>query len=191
MTIAPIALIAQDFEIGLRGGFNLGNYQGEDNGGLHKFGGYGGIMLTYNINNNTNLQTEVNYSMQGFRDHVDGESLKVDLNYITIPILIQFKLRNFEQFKIIFGPQIGYLVRANEDPEDFYRPVYIGFRDFAIQEIYKDIDYGANLGLEYEINDQFCVQTRYYHGISKIYNKSVLDSDAKNRVFSLGLAYRL
>jgi hypothetical protein len=130
--------------------------------------------------------------MQGFRDHVDGESVSVALDYITVPLLIQFTLRNFEQFKFSLGPQIGYLVRKHEDPEDLYRmSPEMEFSMGAHGDTYEDFDYGATLGMEYEINDQFYIQARYYHGISKLFNEDAIDSDAKNRAFSLGIAYRL
>lgn len=184
--LVPMCLTAQDFQFGLRGGFNLGNYQGEDNGGDYKFAGYGGALLTYYINDIWSLQTEVNYSMQGFRDHVVGESIRVDLDYVTAPLLVQFTLRNYEQFKFSLGPQVGYLVRSNEDPENLYIS-----DDADNSDSYEDFDYGAVLGLEYEINSQFYIQARYYHGISKFFNQDLVDSDAKLRVFSLGVAYRM
>ncbi|MDQ2180097.1 porin family protein [Marinifilum sp. D714] len=186
--LVPTLLIAQEFQAGIRGGFNLGNYQGEDNGGNYKFAAYAGGMLTYRLSDITSLQTEINYSMQGFRDHVNGESVTIDLDYITVPLLIQFKLRNFQQFKFVFGPQLGFLIRSNEDPEDLYLPVV---NDEISGDTFEDFDYGAVVGMEYEINDQFCIQARYYHGINKLFNEDKVNSDAKNSAFSLGLAVRL
>lgn len=187
--VTPIFLSAQDFEFGFRTGFNLGNYQGEDNGGNYKFAAYGGAMFTHNLSDIVSLQTEFNYSMQGFRDHVNGESVRVDLDYISMPLLVQFTLRNYGQFKFVFGPQIAYLVRSNEDPDNFHQSLSI--TEFSGDDIFEDYDYGAVIGMEYEINEQFFIQARYYHGISKFYNQNAVNSDAKNRVFSLGLAFRI
>jgi len=184
----PGLISAQDIRFGVKGGFNLANFQGEDNGGHYKFGGYAGLFASYNFTDIVGLQTEVMYAQQGFRDHIDGESATISLDYITVPLLVKFSLRNYEQFKFLLGPQVGYLLRSKEDP-DVYSDDNPVAQILPKSDTFEDFDYGAVLGLEYEFSDQFLLNARYYHGLAEFFNQDKVESEAQNRVFSLGIAY--
>jgi len=185
----PFYISAQDFRFGIKGGFNLANFQGEDNGGHYKFGGYAGLFASYNFTDVVGIQSEILYSQQGFRDHIDSESATISLDYITVPVLISFSLRNYEQFKFVLGPQVAYLVRSKEDP-DVYTDDNPIAQILPKSDTFEDIDYGAVVGLEYEFSDQFLLNARYYHGLAEFFNQDKVESEAQNRTFSLGVAYR-
>jgi len=177
----PLVLTAQDIRFGVKGGLNLANYRGEDNGGLFKVGAYAGLFASYQFTDIISVQTELVYSQQGSRDHVDGESVTISLDYLILPVLLQFTLRNYEQFKFVLGPQVGYLLDSKVEYET---------KTVHDQSAFEDFDYGAIVGMEYEASDHFLVNARYYLGLSEFYNQPEVDSSAKNSVISIGIAYQ-
>lgn len=187
---SPLILSAQNFHFGVKGGLNLASYKGEDNGGLYKAGAYAGLFVNYQFNDILSVQTEMVYSQQGSRDHINGESVTTTLDYLIVPLLFQFSLRNYEQFKFVLGPQVGYLLHSDEDPNIFTDES--NSLDLLIKKssVYEDFDYGAIVGMEYEASDHFLVNARYYLGISEFFNQTEVQSSVKHSVFSIGVAYQ-
>lgn len=188
--IFPLILPAQNFYFGVKGGLNLASYKGEDNGGLYKAGAYAGLFVNYQFTDILSVQTEMVYSQQGSRDHINGESVTTTLDYLTMPLLLQFSLRNYEQFKFVLGPQVAYLLNSKEDPDIFTEESNPLDFLFKKSSVYEDFDYGAVVGMEYEASDHFLVDARYYLGISEFFNQAEVQSSAKHSVFSIGVAYR-
>lgn len=187
----PFTMMGQDFSYGARAGLNLSNYQGDKDGGDYKPGAYGGLFISYQINDIISLQTEATYSMLGFKDRIAGEYATISLDYITVPLLFQFTLRNYEKFKFAFGPQAGYLLRDDADPKVFgSTDTESNSESKTSSETFEDFDYGAVVGLEYAIDDNFAIQARYYIGMTEIFKKDSFDSAAKNRAFSVGAAIK-
>ncbi len=172
---------AQDFEYGLKSGLNLSSYRGENDGGQYKLSGYAGVFGSYKLSQNTEIQSELQYARIGHRDTTNSSKISTSLGYLQIPILLKFSLNIYEQFKFLIGPQIGYLIDSKITTDGDSDTDKSNFEDF---------DYGVNVGMEYELADQFSIDARYYLGISEFYKQSQIKSAAKNSVFSLGLAFR-
>lgn len=181
LLIFPFLLPAQDFRYGIKAGMNQSTYRGETDGGLFKTEAYAGVFANYQFNINIGLQTELVYSRLGSRDTLSGNKINISLNYLQIPILFQYNLSNYEQFKFVLGPQLGYLLDSK---------LKVGSDTNHDKSLFEDFDYGAVVGLEYVESDHFIISLRYYLGFSEYYNQSKEDSAAKNSAFSLGLAYR-
>jgi len=177
----PFISPAQDIRYGVKAGLNLANYQGEDNGGRFKAGAYSGLFVNYKFTDMFAIQTELVYSQQGSRDHIDGNSVTTSLDYLTVPVLMQFSLNNFDQFIFVLGPQVGYLLDSKVKTE-------VGTEHD--KSIYEDFDFGIIAGIEYEFSDHFLINTRYYYGLIKFFNQSEVNSGARNFNISIGAAYR-
>ena len=181
LLILPFYCNAQDFNFGLKSGLNLSTYRGENDGGQYKLSGYAGVFANYEINQNIELQTELVYARLGHRDTINDTKIKTSLGYLQIPLLLKITLNNFEQFKFIIGPQLGYLLDSKFTIDGDSDTDKSNFEEF---------DYGATVGMEYELSEYFSLDARYYLGLSEFYNQSIVESNAKNSSFSLGLAYR-
>lgn len=179
--IIPIFSNAQDFKFGLKSGLNLSTYRGENDGGQYKLSGYAGVFTSYELNQNIAIQTEFNYARIGHRDTLNNTKIKTSLNYLQIPLLLKITLNNYDQFKFFIGPQIGYLLDSK---------ITIDKDSDSSKSLFEELDYGAIVGMEYELSDQFSLDARYYLGLSEFYNQSEVKSAAKNSAFSLGLAFR-
>jgi len=157
-------LPAQNFQYGVKAGMNQSTYRGETNSGLFKMEVYAGIFANYQFNKNFGLQTEFVYSRLDSRDTLNGDKINISLNYLQVPILFQYNLSNYEQFKFILGPQFGYLLNSklkvdNDTNKD--------------KSLFEKFDYGAVVGLEYIESDHFVLSLRYYLGLSEYYNQSI------------------
>ncbi len=172
---------AQDFQYGLKSGLNLSSYRGENDGGQYKLSGYAGVFAIYDFNRNIGVQTELLYARIGHRDTINNTKIKTSLRYLQVPILFKITLNNYEQFKFLIGPQIAYLIDSK---------ITIDGDSDTSKSNFEELDYGATVGMEYEISDQFSIDARYYLGLSDFYNQSKVDSSAKNSSFSLGMAFR-
>lgn len=181
----PSVLSAQDIRFGVKGGLNLANYKGEDNGGHFKAGAYAGLFANYRFTDIISLQTELVYSQEGSRDHVNGNSVTTSLDYLILPVLLQLRLNNYEQFKFVLGPQIGYLLDSKVKTK-----TDSGTDTTHDQSVFEDYDYGVIMGLEYEFSDELLITIRYYLGLSDFFNQNKVESSAKNSVISMGAAYQ-
>ncbi|MDE5416541.1 PorT family protein [Labilibaculum sp. DW002] len=181
LLISPFFCNAQDFKFGLKSGLNLSTYRGENDGGQYKLSGYAGVFSNYEINQNIEVQTELVYARIGHRDTINDTKIKTSLGYLQIPILLKITLNNYEQFKLIIGPQISYLLDSN---------ITIDGDSDTDKSNFEELDYGATVGMEYQLSEQFSIDVRYYLGLSDFYNQSEIKSSAKNSAFSLGLAFR-
>ncbi|HKJ06118.1 MAG TPA: outer membrane beta-barrel protein, partial [Flavobacteriaceae bacterium] len=86
-----------------------------------------------------------------------------------------FKYELAEFFNLEFGPQIGFLISAE-------------LEDYDVSEDFETIDFGGNLGLSYDISEQFILGTRYNFGLTNVADDD--DFDVKNGVFTFSVGYR-
>lgn len=186
ITLSIIAVLvfgfanAQETKFGVKAGVNFANLGGDskDTKTLVGFqvGGFTEIKLTEKFA----IQPELLYSAQGAKneDSFGGETLKYDtkLSYLNIPVMAKYFIT--EAFSVEAGPQIGILLSAKIDGEDF-------------KDETKSIDFGVNFGTEYDFTENFSAGLRYNLGLSNINDGEVSDDiKVNNSVFSLSLGYK-
>ena len=115
-----------------------------------------------------NLSLEPGFIRKGALENIfeSTEYYRLNLNYIQMPILANFKIHRRTSLSI--GPEIGYLINAK------VRERGISNQSFDISHSYKDsqrflLELTGLIGLNYEIFDQTEIGIRYNHGI--LYNK--------------------
>jgi opacity protein-like surface antigen len=59
-----------------------------------------------------------------------------------------------------------------------------------MKEFTKDLDLALALGFEYDIDENFSLNSRYNLGVTKIFDQDNIESDARNSVFHIGIAYK-
>ena len=165
---------AQEVHFGIKAGVNVASANVSPGGdynskaGLH-VGGLAHIHLTKNFA----LQPEVVYSMQGGK--VDDTKLK--LNYINIPLLIQYMTDN--GFRLQTGPQLGLLVSAKTK---------VGDVEVDRKDNFTSTDFSWVFGAGYLFPEGFGLDARYNLGISDVWDAS--SAKIKNSVFQFGLFYQ-
>ncbi|MGO4772300.1 porin family protein [Flavobacterium sp. W22_SRS_FK3] len=186
ITLSIIAVLAfgftnaQGVKFGVKAGVNFANVGGdaEDTKTLVGFqvGGFAEIKLTEKFA----IQPELLYSAQGAKneDSFGGETYKYDtkLDYLNVPVMAKYFIT--EAFSVEAGPQIGFLLSAKEDGEDF--------KDYA-----KSIDFGLNFGAGYDFTENLSAGVRYNLGLSNINDGEGSDDyKVNNSVFSLSVGYK-
>jgi hypothetical protein len=158
-------LQAQSTKIGLKGGLNISRFSTEDEFEPDgRTGFHAGVFMALQSSNNENLflQLELLFSQQGY------DFFK--FSYINLPILAKYY--PVERFSIHGGIQLGILVDA----------------EFDAQEFFTEVDLGIPFGMEYDITEQLSLGLRYVLGVTNI-NDDEDDFRINNRVFQAFVAF--
>ena len=148
-------------------GINVANIT--DGNGDAKVGLAAGAELGYQLNESFAVTAGAIYSMQGTK----SEGVKLNLDYINIPILANYYITKGLAVKA--GIQPAFKVKS-EAKEDGVSVDLEGFKSF---------DFSIPVGLSYEVSD-FVIDARYNWGISKVLE----GFDSKNTVFQFTVGYK-
>jgi opacity protein-like surface antigen len=117
-------LNAQNIALGIKVGGNLSSFYGKDMPVSYKFkpGFAFGFISSFKAGNHFYLQPELNYEQKGGKHHLTGANAGLTWdsestfksNYLTMPILVKLSLGQKESFFLLFGPHIGFLLKATE-----------------------------------------------------------------------------
>ena len=193
VTMAVMSMNAQEIQFGVKGGLNLSTeskyksingYDAESpdfKTGLH----IGGL-VNWTINDRFELEADLLYSKQGFKDHVEvmGEQLLHDKNYsvtshyLTLPIAAKVNL--VKGVYVECGPQFGYLLSKKDKLEDHE------IDDSFDSDNTKKFDFGIFGGLGYKFENGAFVDARYIHGFT---GTSKVFEGGKNRNIQISLGY--
>lgn len=165
---------AQHTNFGIKAGYNSSSVQISDGSdydsksGIH-IGGLAHIHITTHFA----VQPEISFSCQG------GErpNTKLKLNYVNVPVLGQYMIS--DGFRLQTGPQIGFLVSAEQE---------VGDLEIDIDDTFNSVDFSWSFGAGYIFDSGLGIDLRYNLGLNNISDDS--DFEAKNRVFQAGLFYQ-
>ena len=169
--LASTALFAQAPKYGLKAGLNLATITNTD--GELKAGFHGGALAHIHLTPAFSLQPEVMYSNQGTKVGSDNKLL---LNYINVPLLLQYNFDN--GFRLQGGPQIGFLLEAKSKS---------GNVETDVSGSYKAIDFSIPVGASYLGYSGFGVDARYNIGVTNVVETSALNY--RNSVLQFGVFY--
>jgi len=139
---------------------------------------HGGIFVHRTLNKYWCVQPELLYSGEGLKLRVNGGETTWALSYIQIPVMIQFYPT--KQVYIDFGPQVGLLIGAKENPK--------GGIERDIKTLFSTAQFGIGLGAGIKATDNVIIYGRYNFGLT-----DVADYDAtvqRSKVGQVGIAYR-
>ncbi len=137
-----------------------------------------GILAHIHLNPNWAVQPEINYSSQGMKQIKSGDEYKWKLNYINVPVLVQYMING--GFRLETGPQLGFLTSAKiEDPN--------GNSDNLKNDL-KGTDVSWSFGVGYLSPSHFGVDARYNLGLTDINQTG--SNKILNRVWQIGVFYQ-
>lgn len=128
------------------------------------------------------LQIELLFSKLGAEvetvDYIPNNySGKFTLDYITIPVMAKYYLSN--KFTVQFGPQVGFLI---------YKKYELAGTKKDISRITNVGDFGLNVGLGYEFNNNIFIETRGSFGLTKVLSQDY--GNNRNIAFQVSLGYK-
>ena len=168
---------AQQTRFGIKGGLNITKYGGGgywDANSLVGFqvGGFAEIKIIERLA----IQPEILFSAQGATLSPPFGDYDERLNYINVPVLAKFYIT--KQFTVEGGPQLGFLVSAEQEGHD-------------AKGDFKSVDTGFNFGAGYNFTDDLSVNFRYTIGLSDILDYEFGTAGSpKNRVLALTMGYK-
>ncbi|SDI50211.1 porin family protein [Winogradskyella thalassocola] len=185
---------AQEVKFGAKAGLNLATIGGdfEDAESLTSFhiGGVAEIMISDKFSvqpellyNSVGASTDYTESFEGVTVNAEG---KIKLNYISLPIMAKYYVA--EGFSVEAGPQIGFLMSANEE----YEVSGGGFSESGDEDVkdnFKSIDFGFGIGAGYKMESGLNFALRYNLGLSNIAEDAGDDFSAQNNVFQVSVGY--
>ncbi len=117
------------------------------------------------------FRPKIIYSQQGDRETFDS-NINYELTYLNFPLDFKF----FQKPYLIAGPQIGFLIDTKKNSGDF--------GDLPI------FDYGANIGIGFDIKD-FFIEFNAYQGFNTLIEIEFAyeDIEATNTVLQLSFGY--
>lgn len=185
---AAIAISSLSFAqtFGLKAGVNVASISDEGfDDSKAKVGFNAGAFANIPVAESFSIQPEVLYNQLGSelkRTYNENNyvSSKVNLDYITVPIMFQYKL--VPQFYLEAGPEFGFLVSAKNKNT----VVINGNSSTSESSDFKDdlnsFNFGVGLGAGFDITKNFGVNARYVAGFSDVTKpESDPSTDAKNK----------
>ena len=168
---------------GLKSGLNVSSINGDDIGGTQsRLGLVAGGFAELCVDDYMSIQPEVLYSQQGVKySDQNGYDGTIKLDYINVPLMVKFKAS--KTFTLEAGPQAGFLLSAKDK---FKSSLDSGMED--IKNDIEPIDFGANFGLIYDLQNGWFFGARYGLGLSNINKNS--DVTNKNGVFQFSLGFK-
>ncbi len=172
------AVQAQHINIGLKGGLNVYALSGNNNAKYTNKIAYNlGLLGHIHLDREFALQPEIVYSVQGAKYTSNGRNVDLQLNYVNIPILLQYMFDN--GFRLELGPQFGILASARNKADNVINDVSSNF---------KNVDFGLAAGISYvKPSTGFGFDIRYNRGLSNINSSNSFNTF--NRGVQLGLFY--
>lgn len=189
LSVALISMGAMaQVEFGVKAGFDLTNFWGEDLPHGMKPSYQAGLFMEYHFNDKVSIAPEVVFASQGgkfkigkdlFGINVEALGLKdVDMtfntNYVNVPIM--FKYYATPSLSIDLGPQVGFNVYSKISGEG---------QSFDVKKNTKTVDFGVGLGATYHVTENLFVQGRYTMGLTNAFDQG----DMKNGNLQLALGY--
>jgi len=182
LLLACSSAFAQHFELGLKAGANISNFNGASNEADLKaktlIGFHAGGFISLFAGNNFAIQPEVLLSTQGAKLEQTGTATTdYKLTYINVPVMLKY--RSNSGFYLEAGPQIGFKVNEKVDGTS---------EDFA-----KSTDLSIAGGLGFHSSIGLGIGARYTAGLSKVgdFNINTAKPDYKNGVIQVSLFYTI
>ena len=176
------------------------------------FGYFSELLVHYNMKPKVTLRSGINYNYTQFEEwylvNYSTASFKVNKSSLRIPLLFTYYPLKDTPISVSAGPYIGILLSAKEkgsgyfytseltieDENDpvFQNPISI---DNDIKDIYKNVDYGMTIELNYDFkltpNIKSVVLTRFSYGLTDIINGSTTNFKWKNYYLDLGIGIKI
>lgn len=198
---ATVTAQTEKIKIGIKAGLNISSLTFDESEleSSKKTGFTAGVMAEIPLAKNFAIQPELLYSQQGMKfSYSDAEvsnshyKSTVNLNYLNIPVMLKYYVA--KGFSVQAGPQIGILLKANNNYQDNFLG-YENREDFNLKEYSNGIDTSVNFGLGYQFKDKFYADARYNLSYSDIFKEAnptgnyIINTDMKNRVFQITIGY--
>lgn len=168
---------------GAKAGINIASTNNMGDRSSSRIGLNAGFLSHIHLSPAISLQPEIMYSSQGAKYTISDGEHALMLDYINIPVLLQYNFNN--GFRLQTGPQVGFLVNVKDKLVD--NDANTG--NFTSDD-FKSTDLSWSFGLGFLSSSGLGIDARYNLGVSNINdNPPPNDAVVKNSVFQIGAFY--
>jgi hypothetical protein len=151
------AASAQSFHAAVKGGITATQVSGDNLAGFDQLGGVLGGVVGIPISGKVDLNLEILFAQKGSRkkaypDKGDYTEYLLRLNYIEIPLLLQYK--HSKRFALEAGPAIGVLVSYKEENE-------LGPFVWSEPRPFDKLELSAAVGMLYNLTENWSIVSRF------------------------------
>lgn len=170
-------------ELGIKGGLNSSlittnrNFENVD----ARFGFHAGLYYSLPISERFSVQPELLYETMGTKFKNSGYNLRLNTNYISIPLMFQFK--PISKLKLEAGPKLAFMVGHKYKSSDKDVSEFINFLDKETK--YNKVDFGLGFGATFNVTQTVGISARFTTGLSDIIKNN--DTKERNNIFQLGV----
>lgn len=166
---------AQRFNAGLIGGFTTSQVSGDQLSGFNKSGFEAGGLVSAPISQKFDLSFQIVFIQKGSKknfspDDGDYEYYRLSLNYIEVPLLLQYNYSKKIQFET--GPLFGKLISSKEEDQ---------YGEISAPKPFKPYELSVMLGMSYKLLDNFYLNLQGSNSILEIRTPPVRDGYRLNR----------
>ena len=145
-----------------------------------------GMIAEFPVGNNFVIQPGLLFSSKGSKYSLQGESAKIAPSFIELPINGVYKLdMSSAQLMFFAGPYFGYgiggSVKSGSESYD------ISWGTGSDNDL-KPFDFGLNIGAGVEISN-FLISAQYGIGMANLVTDGSSDTEMKNKVLGISMAY--
>lgn len=188
LLVLPFYQQAQDFHAGVRAGVAGSQVSGDQLSGFNKAGPIAGIFVERYFSDNWGGKVELVYIQKGSQSAVsqlDNSYYRMRLNYLEVPVSIQWKFKK----DLAFFAGLGYARLLKSEESDQLGVIYYTpeFRKYEVS---------WHAGLLYNFSDNWFVDARYSASVTPIrpyhnsYNYNFFDKGQYNSVIEFTMNYR-
>lgn len=185
----------KNVELGVNFGLNISNVSDIDSydATSSKISYNIGASGEYYFSNRWGLKAKLIYDRKGWADgfiydwDIDlfAENVDFRLNYLTIPIMVNWHFGSTRKWYLNFGPYVGFLVNATES-----------WGDSDLNDSFESVDFGLSYGIGYKfpLNDTTKLFVEYdaQSGLSEIFKFSELETIRNGRSsFNIGALFNI
>jgi len=164
---------SQDFEVGIVGGVDFTQVDGDLSGGYEKFGGLGGFVLTNKFKNDVGFEMQIKYIQKGSRNVRTRQSgyiyYVIRLQYVEVPVTFSYPLSKFskkpylKKLSLKGGLTLGYLFKAMEDKDGYgFLPASPDFNKYEL---------GYVAGFKYKLSKKLYANALFGYSILRVRKK--------------------
>jgi len=146
-----------------------------------RYSWHAGLLAHLHMSEHFAIQPELVYSGQGAEHVITGSDRQLELGYLNLPILFQYMTGSGFRFQV--GPQIGFLLNAEEQLN--------GGPNSDVKDSFKKTDLGLLAGVSYITRLGLGFDARYVYGLSDITKTdNSSGSDINNLLIQVGVFYQ-
>ena len=203
LAFAGLTSQAQDsgMKFGVKIGPNFSTLTGDAEDASVRVGFHGGVFAEFMLTDAIGIQPEVLFSMQGADSDYENyfgdifEDLegwdKIKLNYINVPVMVNYHFAGVKGLSAGIGPQVSFLMSAREEGTyyDSNSGQAVNY-DEDVKDFYKSIDVALCAGAQYEFSFGLIASIRGNFGLLNVADYSGPgDYKLHNNVIQISAAY--